>query len=143
MLQTRDWSTQAQSAPFDPLYSFHPDQPALGNTEKDVASFDLWTSSADAEWVDQDRQIERFLVKLFESVPKVHSIYLRREDETTRVWTLREDYDRDARDAVYDQEIKICEAFRLSDFDFRVTSKDLVDGSELERTGSRRIFRRH
>jgi hypothetical protein len=83
------------------------------------------------------------LVELFKAVPEVESICAKFEaDGATTIWTLLKTYDRDARDRVYDKELEVCEQLRLCDFDFRVTSVDLVDSDELVATGAREIFRR-
>jgi hypothetical protein len=100
------------------------------------------TSSNEVEWVPPERQVTRMLVDLFKEIPQVKWICAQFNPDQIRIWTLLESYDREAREKVYEKEMEICRALRIQDFDFRVTSEELVSPEELERTGSRIIYRR-
>jgi hypothetical protein len=58
------------------------------------------------------------------------------------IWTLINSYDRDARETIYEKELKICDLLHIYDFDFRVTSIDLVSPNELIHIGSHKIYER-
>lgn len=103
-------------------------------------SFGIDTQSA--IWIFPEHQLARILVNRFSCVPQVKSICITFGAEGYTVWSLLDSYDRDAREAVYVQELKVCEMLHIYDFDFRVTSIDLVTAEELIATGSIEIFRR-
>ena len=95
-----------------------------------------------SEWVLPERQIGKILVEIFKEVPQVKSICARFSPNEIGIWTILENYDRNAREQVYERELKVCELLSLRDFDFRVTSLDLVSPSDLVRMGSVEIYKR-
>jgi hypothetical protein len=98
------------------------------------------TDSEDANWTGPDNEIKKLLVNEFGQVPAVQAVYAYVAKDEMTIWTLLERYDRDAREQVYEKELKLCDLLHIYDFDFRVTSIDLVDPDELVRTGSRKIY---
>jgi hypothetical protein len=98
--------------------------------------------SENYSWNYPDQEITKILVEKFKQVPQVKSICAQFCSEEITIWTLLDTYDRTAREKVYEKELEICELLRSHDFDFRVTSIELVDPDELIRTGSYQIYRR-
>jgi hypothetical protein len=124
-------------------YGFYVADGNLSMSAVGTPSADLDLASSDeVEWVPPERQITRMLVDLFRQIPEVKSICAQFDADQIRIWTLLESYDREAREKVYEKEMEICRALRVHDFDFRVTSEELVSPEELERTGSRIVYRR-
>jgi hypothetical protein len=95
-----------------------------------------------SEWVPPEQEVKLILVNLFKAIPQVKSICAQFGAEEIIIWTLLESYDREAREKVYEKELEVCAMLRLYDFDFRVTSIDLVSPDELIRSGSHEIYRR-
>jgi hypothetical protein len=95
-----------------------------------------------SSWVFPDQEIKKILVEKFKQVPQVKSICAQFGSEEIIIWTLLESYDRAAREKVYEKELEICKVLRTHDFDFRVTSIELVAADELIRTGAYQIYRR-
>jgi hypothetical protein len=95
-----------------------------------------------SSWISPDQEITKILVEEFKQIPQVKSIYAHFCPEEITIWTLLDSYDRDAREKVYEKELGICKLLRTHDFDFRVTSIDLVAPDELIRTGAYQIYRR-
>lgn len=93
-------------------------------------------------WILPEHAITRILVESFREVPQVQFIYAQFCADGITIWTILDSYDRQARGQVYDRELAICEHLRIFDFDFRVTSSDIVQPSDLARAGSREIYRR-
>lgn len=130
MLNTTTW----RPAEFRPLlqgvlYTF---------TSIDVASSDAETST----WTFPKHELARIVAECIKEVAEVQSICAGFGDGENVIWTLLEAYDRDAREKVYEKELSICQMVHLYDFDFRVTSVDLVSPSELVDTGLQEIYRR-
>jgi hypothetical protein len=98
--------------------------------------------SDNSDWVFPDQQIAHILVKLFSEVPQVRSICAQFGSDEMVVWTLLETYDREAREKVYKKELDVCELLKLYDFDFRVSSIDLVAPEQLTKAGLSEIFKR-
>ena len=93
-------------------------------------------------WTFPEQRVERIIVERLKEVPQVRSVCAQlREDEIT-IWTLLKSYDRSAREKVYQKEIEICDILSIYDFDFRVSSLDLVSPEELIGGGSREIYNR-
>lgn len=104
---------------------------------------DTASSNADTSaWTFPKQEIKRVMVDCLKQVPEVSSVCAHLQDDETSVWTLLESYDRSAREKVYEKELEICESLHLYDFDFRVTSIDLVSPKELIEGGLREIYRR-
>jgi len=95
-----------------------------------------------SEWAYPQQEVKRILVDLFSTIPQVKSICARFGSEEITIWTLLDSYDRKAREKVYEKELKVCRMLGLYDFDFRVTSIQLVSPGELVRSGSLQIYRR-
>ena len=95
-----------------------------------------------SEWVYPGQEVKRILVELFKDISQVKSICARFGSEGITLWTLLESYDREARDKVYEKELEACRMLHIYDFDFRVTSIDLVSPEGLVRTGSHQIYSR-
>lgn len=95
-----------------------------------------------ATWIFPEHQLARFLVNRFSVVPELKSICITFGADGYTVWSLLSSYDREAREKIYEQELEICEILHIYDFDFRVTSIELVTPEELVNTGSTEIFRR-
>ncbi len=98
--------------------------------------------TTDVLWIFPEHQLARIIVNKFSAVPQVKAICINFGTSGYTVWTLLDSYDREAREKVYEQEMIVCDALRIYDFDFRVTSIDLVSPDELVATGSVAIFRR-
>lgn len=99
-------------------------------------------SSGYAQWVDPERQITHILRESFRQVPQVESICAQFNQDGIIIWTLLDSYDRSAREKVYEKELEICSELRICDFDFRVTSIELVSPAELTKGGFIELFRR-
>ena len=87
-------------------------------------------------------EISRILVESFRKVPQVMSIWAKFSDDGIAIWTLLDSYDRAARGEVYKKELYLCQSRRIYDFDFRVTSIDLVSPQQLADNGLKEIYRR-
>lgn len=94
------------------------------------------------EWIGHERDIARLLVESFKQIPQVASICAQFVSDGIVIWTLLEAYDREARERVYEKELDICQSIGACDFDFRVSSIDLVPVNELVKAGSHEIFKR-
>lgn len=93
-------------------------------------------------WIFPENEITRILVESFKAVPQVKSICSESRKHNMAIWTILESDDRDARKEIYKRELQIGERFRLRDFDFRVTSLDLITPEELKNTGFVELYRR-
>jgi hypothetical protein len=98
--------------------------------------------SDNSGWTVPDQEITKILVEKFKRVPQVKSICAHFFQGEITIWTLLESYNRSAREKVYEKELEICKLVGVYDFDFRVTSIDLVSPDDLVRTGSHQIYRR-
>lgn len=107
-----------------------------------VRSHQNYEPLADAIWVWPEQHVARIIAECFGRVPNVRSICAQFGSEGFTVWTLLESRDPEAREQVYEQELKICEMINSHDFDFRVTSIDIVSSDELVKTGFSEIFSR-
>lgn len=146
MLTFRDWGPQP-TRPWEtaPSYAFWPeiDDENFRGTTASLSSEDVEIGTSEsAQWIHPDQQVSRILVDLFKKVRQVKSICVQFGPEEIMVWTLLESYDRKARESVYKKEMEICRVLRVRDFEFRVTSFDLVSPEELVRNGSHEIYRR-
>ncbi len=99
-------------------------------------------NSKNSNWVFPEQQIASILVRLFSDVPQVRSICVQFGSDEMVVWTLLETYDREAREKVYRKELDVCELLQFHDFDFRVSTVDLVAPEQLKRAGLLEIFKR-
>lgn len=115
-----------------PFGRLHTENIVLSNNAGDGAS----------EWVVPEREIACILVKSFKEIPEVQSICAQFGPDGISIWTLLNEYNRDARQAVYERELALCEALGGCDFDFRVSSIDLINPQELVESGAREIFKR-
>ena len=93
-------------------------------------------------WFFPEREIIKILVESFKEVPQVISICAQFSDDQIAIWTLLDSHDRVARAKVYEKELNICQMLRIYDFDFRVTSIDLVLPQQLIDIGSKEIYHR-
>jgi hypothetical protein len=98
--------------------------------------------SSDAQWTGPEQEVFRVLADCFSKVPQVASICAQFSKEEVVIWTLLEKYDRAAREKVYQKELEVCQRLGIYDFDFRVSSAQLVDPNELVRAGSVEIYKR-
>ena len=94
------------------------------------------------EWVFPDQEIRKILATSFQEIDEVVSVCAQISADESVVWSLLESYDRDVQTRVYEKELEICERLRMYDFDFRVTSIDLVSPAELMAGGFQEIFKR-
>lgn len=149
MLNTRDSHPRIfQTLPRSPFYTFPQQAKEFGDCWFDGN----WVSSADSDvlesteensgWVYPNQEIASVLVELFKEIPQVKSICAKFGSDEIVVWTLLDSYDRDAREKVYGKELELCQLLRIHNFDFRVTSADLVPPEELVAAGSREIYKR-
>jgi hypothetical protein len=99
-------------------------------------------NSENVSWVAPNQEITQILVEEFKQVPQVKYICAQFGQEEITIWTLLESYNRAAREKVYEKELEICALLRIYDFEFRVTSIDIVSPDELVRAGSYQIYRR-
>jgi hypothetical protein len=149
MPNEREWGSQASCRiPSAPFYAFV-FNPEGGNrlymTSVGSHSADLELTSSeseDSEWIRPDQQVLRILVEIFKEIPQVKSICAQFADNEITVWTLLETYDRDARERVYGKELEVCRRLGIYDFDFRVSSVDLVHPEELVRAGAYQVYDR-
>jgi hypothetical protein len=149
MLNLREWrSREFQTHPCPHFYVFFVDNREHGDlcmTAVGVSSadFDVRESTAEnSEWIYPEQQVARVLVDLFKEIPQVKSICAQFGDDQITVWTLLDSYDRDAREKVYGKELEVCRLLKIHNFDFRVTSADLVPPEDLVAAGSREIYNR-
>lgn len=146
MLVTKEWKHQSfQTLPKSYFYTFGPGShnfcmSPVGVLSEDRYSHVFGMESESSDWIWPDQEITKILVEEFKQVPEVKSICATFSSEEITILTLLESYDRDAREKVYEKELKICKFLHLHDFDFRVTSIDLVSTDELVRTGSHKIY---
>jgi hypothetical protein len=140
-----DWKQHSFQTLHEPyFYAFEQSQ-NLCMSSVGVSSQDRYSHvfvSENSSWIVPDQAIIKILVKEFKQVPQVQSICAQFSHEEITIWTLLKSYNRNAREKVYEKELKICELLRIYDFDFRVTSIDLVSPDELVHTGSYQIYRR-
>jgi hypothetical protein len=146
MLQQRDWKQPQSFSTFLGQYfiaSMQPDNifmSAVAASSKD-AGFVRWDSE-DSAWVQPEQEIIRLLVEDFKEVPQVRSICAQFGSDEITIWTILRSYNREARSKIHGKELKICQTLKVYDFDFRVTSADLVSPEELVESGWREIYRR-
>ena len=107
-----------------------------------IPSIDEIASSFNSDWIDSKMEITNILVESFKQVPQVASICAIFESDGVTIWTLLSAYDREAREAVYKREMEICERLGSCDFDFRVSTVELVSPEEMTSTGALEIFKR-
>ena len=107
-----------------------------------IPSVDKLASSSDSDWIGSQMEIVNILVESFRQVPQVASICATFRSDGVTIWTLLSTYDRDAREAVYKREMGICNHLGSCDFDFRVSTVELVSPEEMIDAGSLEIFRR-
>ena len=107
-----------------------------------IPSVDKLASSSDSDWIGSEMEIANILVESFRQVPQVASICATFRSDGVTIWTLLSTYDRDAREAVYKREMGICNRLGSCDFDFRVSTVELVSPEEMIDAGSLEIFRR-
>ena len=141
-LKTTDWEARTD-APAPSGYSFCIDLDggtSLSMTAIAMHSDTQESATSDSKWLEGDVEVSHQLVKLFSQVPEVCAIFIKFQDDEFIVWTILKDYDREARDRIYDRELEICAALRVDNFDFRVTSKDLMSPDELNGAGYFQIF---
>jgi hypothetical protein len=131
-----------------PHYAFFLNAEEFGNIDLTVvgvssADFDVLESTDENfGWIYPNQEIASILVELFREIPQVESICAKFGADEILVWTLLDGYDRDAREKIYGKELEICQLLRIHNFDFRVTSADLVPPEELVAAGSREIYKR-
>lgn len=150
MLKLREWRSRIlQTHSCRPFYVFLVDKKERGNLSTNIeicvssADFDFRESTAEnSEWIYPEQQVARVLVDLFKEIPQVKSICAQFGDDQITVWTLLDSYDRDAREKVYGKELEVCRLLKIHNFDFRVTSADLVPPEDLVAAGSREIYNR-
>lgn len=119
--------------------------PNLAMTPVGVSSRNSCLVSWDSEesgWVRPEQDIKRILVDQFKEVPEVQSICAQFGSDQVTIWTILKEYDREARSKVHAKELQICQKLNVYDFDFRVTSADLVSPQELTHNGWHEIFSR-
>ena len=119
----------------EPQYSLMPPVVAWGLG-------DVLVRSDEPDWVFPDREIRSLIVKSLMQVDDVGFIYAQINRAESVVWTLLKTYNRSARERVYAKELEVCDMLDIYDFDFRVTSMDLVSPIELSDSGFEEIFRR-
>jgi hypothetical protein len=129
MLEAKEWRQQSFHTLPEPYFPLNP-------------SHVFGMNSENSDWITPNQEITKILVEEFKQVPEVKSICAQFGSEEITIWTLLESYDRGAREKVYEKELKVCKLLSIYDFDFRVTSIDLVSPDELVRTGSYRIYGR-
>ena len=100
------------------------------------------SDSEESEWILPEQEIAKILVKSFKEIHQVVSICVQFSDDEITIWTLLDSYDRVARGKVYEKELDLCQRLRIYDFDFRVTSIDLVSPQQLIDVGSKEIYHR-
>jgi hypothetical protein len=146
MLEFTEWGPQpTESALSVSSYAFWSEMAEKDNLWATTAGSSRDTSITSSEslrWVGPNQQVSRILVDVFKKIRQVKSICAQFGPEEIIVWTLLESYDRKARERVYKKELEICRRLGVQDFEFRVTSFDLVSADELVSTGSHEIYRR-
>ena len=146
MLTTRDWKSQSfQSTPAQYFHAF-----LMLNAENfcmtpvGLSSEDrqiIPSDSENTEWVYPEQEIIRLLVDKFMQVSQVKSICAQFGSEGVAIWTILKAYDQDARSRIHGKELEICNELSVYDFDFRVTSADLVSPEELIGAGFWEIYK--
>ena len=145
MLEVTEWKTQSSDTQIHGFFVFgaHLDGHSICMTAVTLLSSDHdCVQTADSEWLNSEVDIARILVKSFSKVPEVNSIFIRFQDDEFLVWTILDSYNREARDKIYDKELEIFDNLKLDNFDFRVTSSDLMSPDELDEAGYHKIFSR-
>ncbi len=144
MLRTHDWrSGSVQVANGLPHYTFPLDiERSLGMSHKMIVLTNDQLESNRWDWVYPEQEVKRILVDLFKEIPQVKSICTQFDSQEITIWTLLESYDRKAREKVYEKELEVSQKLGLYNFDFRVTSIDLISPDELIRSGSHQIYKR-
>lgn len=135
MLDTQHWRTNGGVVVPGP--SFLHDQEIVFSSRRA-----RYEKPENTSWVLPTQNVARVIADSFKTIPQVKSVcYLTGTDGFT-VWTLLGKRDSKAREKVYQKELEVCERLNLHDFQFRVTSVDLVSPSELKGTGFVEIFAR-
>ena|ERR1700730_17771986 len=144
MMKWVDWKQHSFQTLHEPYsYAFWLSPENLCMSPVGVSSEDRHVfCSENSSWIIPDQEIIKILVGEFKQVPQVKSICAKFGHEEITIWTLLESYNRAARGKIYEKELKICELLRIYDFDFRVTSIDLVSPDDLVHTGSYQIYMR-
>jgi len=148
MLIERDWSPRNFITPLEQYFfsfTLSPENICMTSVGHDPERTHHEIVSSDSEgsdWIYPEQEITRFLVEAFRKIPQVKSICAQFGSEEITIWTLLEGYDREAREQVYQEELKVCRKLHVYDFDFRASSVDLVSPEELIQAGSREIYRR-
>lgn len=93
-------------------------------------------------WIFPEQEVAKIVVELFKMIPQVEAICAQFRTNEIALWTLLDSYDRMARGQVYEKELELCQHLNAYDFDFRVTSVDLVSPADLVKTGFRQIYSR-
>ena len=138
MLQSRSWqSSEFCTSVRSVHYAFtrrDKDPYCLSEIER-VQEEDI-SGPEESEWVPPEQEITKILVESFKEIRQVASICVESSEDGITIWTLLDSYDRVARGKVYEKELHFCRTLRVYDFDFRVTSIDLVSPQELIEGGS-------
>ena len=143
MIEPRAWKVGDYSPSIHQVIYLFPriDGKQYSLSPMSMPSVDEISSSVDSDWIDSKMEIANILVESFKQVPQVVSICATFGSGVT-IWTLLSTYDREAREAVYKREMEICERLGSCDFNFRVSTVELVSPEELISTGSLEIFGR-
>lgn len=143
MLQTQDWKAQSTETFEGAFYSF---VPILGEDQLTFSAIDVvpgdFSYTDNADWVPPDQEVISILRESFKQISEVQSICAQFDSNGITIWTLLAAPNRTVRESVYKREMEICERLGIYDFDFRVSSVDLVLPSELVTTGFIEVFRR-
>ena len=149
MLQPRsgrssDFRTSVSSVyyAFTPRFMLSHDKGQYCLSESVVFQGEGISDSEESEWILPEREIAKILVESFKEIRQVISICVQFSDDEITIWTLLDSHDRVARGKVYEKELDLCQTLRIYDFDFRVTSIDLVSPQQLIDVGSKEIYHR-
>ncbi len=142
MIEPKVWNSGDYSlSVYQVLHTLNDDRPYPMNPMM-IQSVDRLAYSSDSDWISSEMEISNILVESFKQVPQIASIYATFKSDGITIWTLLNTYDRDAREAVYKKEMEICNRLGSCDFDFRVSTVELISPKEMIDTGSREIFSR-
>lgn len=147
IFESKHWGPQPLRAALMPgAYAFVFELEAKSFISVTAPSRITWDSetatSCDSQWSGPEQEVFRVLADAFSKVPQVKSICAQFSKDEVVIWTLLEKYDRGAREKVYEKELEVCNRLGIHDFDFRVTSVELVPPEELVRGGSVEIYKR-
>lgn len=86
--------------------------------------------------------IEREFVQLVRQIPEVERIFIRKDEDFMRIWTVIHDVNIDAEDSIYEAQMRFMDEFRGFPCDFSVIFRQELDLTTLKPVGAQVLFSR-